>query len=660
MVLFSYINPKIFIWFIFCSVFVFSMDHRCIAQQSKMDSLFAALKTAKEDTNKVNLLFQVSEEQVPESPDILKYAQQSLALAEKLNYKKGIANALNNIGYAYDMHGQIEKALECHMKSLKISESVNYKNAIASSLINIGYIYSNQEQYEKALEYYTQALKLGEELKSFRDNAVILGNIGRIYTKLGQNEKALEYCLKAFKIQEEINDKRGIATSLTTLGTFYQNDGQMEKALDYFLKSLKIREELKDTKGIAYSLTYIGSHYFKQKDYVKAEDFCRRALNQANSPETIINVSKHLSEIYVAQGKYKQAFEMQLLFKQMSDSINNQETQKASVRKQMQYEFEKKEVAVQAEQDKKDAIVLEERQMQKIILWSVFSGFLLVIIFSGFILNRWRITQRQKKIIETQKALVDQRNLKITDSISYAQRIQEAILPKDDLLKNLFSDSFIFFRPKDIVSGDFYWVGDKGNKKIFTVVDCTGHGIPGAFMSMIGNTLLNEIVNDEGIEESDKILNCLKEKVIHSLKQSEQQGVNDGMDLALCVLDKSNNILNFSGARNSLYHIRNNVLTEYRGDKQSIGFERGKGKPFTKYTIEVQKGDTIYLFSDGFVDQKGGKEERKFYYAPFQQLISSIQQEPMDKQREILITTFNEWKGNLEQIDDVLVMGVRI
>jgi ligand-binding sensor domain-containing protein/serine phosphatase RsbU (regulator of sigma subunit) len=267
----------------------------------------------------------------------------------------------------------------------------------------------------------------------------------------------------------------------------------------------------------------------------------------------------------------------------------------------------------------------------------------------------------QKKIVEEQKFVVEEKNKHITESINYAQRIQTAILPEHEYIKSLFNDYFIYYQPKEIVSGDFYWFGEKDDKIIFAAVDCTGHGVPGALMSMIGNTLLNEIINGKGITESDEILNHLRNDIIIALKQKDApESQKDGMDIALCILDKKNKLLEFSGAHNSVYHFRNDDFTELKGDMQAIGYEKREKQMFTKHKLQLQAGDMLYLFTDGFADQKGGPDKKKFYYKPFRQLFATIKNEPMNRQQEILYVTFNSWKGDIEQIDDVMVIGIRL
>lgn len=271
------------------------------------------------------------------------------------------------------------------------------------------------------------------------------------------------------------------------------------------------------------------------------------------------------------------------------------------------------------------------------------------------------VIREQKKMVEEQKYFVEEKNKHITDSINYAQRIQNAILPENDYIKALFPHYFIYYQPKEIVSGDFYWFGQKDDKIIFAVADCTGHGVPGALMSMIGNTLLNEIINSKGITDAAEILNHLKKDIIHVLKQKDAlESQKDGMDIALCVLSEDRKTLVFAGAHNSLYHFSNGELKEIRGDQQAIGYTKGQLEPFTKHTIRVQEGDSLYLFTDGFADQKGQLTKKKFYYPPFRQLLTTIHNKPILQQGEILRTTFNEWKGNLDQIDDVLIVGIQL
>ncbi len=263
------------------------------------------------------------------------------------------------------------------------------------------------------------------------------------------------------------------------------------------------------------------------------------------------------------------------------------------------------------------------------------------------------------KSLSKQKEKIEISHKHIKDSINYAKKIQDAILPSLDLFENNLSDYFIFFKPRDVVSGDFYWAKKINEHFIFVAADCTGHGVPGAFVSMLGISFLNEIVARKGLYQAGKILDILREEIKKSLKQNSESKRQEGMDIAFCSLNTKTNVLQFAGANNPLYLFRNNEMIEYKGNKQPIGIYR-KEKSFTNYEIQLEKEDKIYIFSDGFIDQFGGKKNKKFMKKNFKKLLSEIQNENMNKQKQIINNTFENWKGNYKQIDDVLVMGVKI
>ena len=264
-----------------------------------------------------------------------------------------------------------------------------------------------------------------------------------------------------------------------------------------------------------------------------------------------------------------------------------------------------------------------------------------------------KVEERTKELSETNK--------KITDSIFYAKRIQTAILPSDNDLSILGKENFVLFKPMTIVSGDFYWLSQKGDKVMVSAADCTGHGVPGAFMSMIGNTLLNKIVNENDIIQPNNILHQLREEIIESLNQAKDDNLSkDGMDMTICAIDFKANKLEFSGANNPLVIVRNGELIEYKGNKQPVGMQMGRLDPFTNHVVNIESGDMIYLFSDGFQDQFGGEQGRKFMKKRFKALLASISDKPTKEQHDILNETITDWIKNTRQIDDILVMGIRV
>ena len=262
--------------------------------------------------------------------------------------------------------------------------------------------------------------------------------------------------------------------------------------------------------------------------------------------------------------------------------------------------------------------------------------------------------------IQAQKEHIEKQNKEIKYSFDYAKKIQNTVLPGDEVFETLFGEHFIFFKPRDIVSGDFYWISQSDQRIVLTAADCTGHGVPGSLMSMLGITMLHEIVNEKGIMNSGEILNKLRLSIARTLKQEGRIGEQkDGIDMALIIYDTQTRILEFSGANNPIYIVRNGEMLEYKGNNMPVAYYE-KMSDFTSYTIEMKQGDRVYMFTDGYPDQFGGPQGKKFKYRPFKDLLLEIHERPMEEQHRILSLIFEEWKGDLSQIDDVLVIGLRL
>jgi serine phosphatase RsbU (regulator of sigma subunit) len=267
--------------------------------------------------------------------------------------------------------------------------------------------------------------------------------------------------------------------------------------------------------------------------------------------------------------------------------------------------------------------------------------------------ERTALIQKQKDEIEIQKQ-------EITDSILYAQRIQKAVLTSSEEIQRILPENFILFLPRDIVSGDFYWMTQKNDYSVFAAVDCTGHGVPGAFMSMLGVSFLNEIINETSDFKANVILEKLRTLVKKTLSQSIDAETKDGMDIALCILNNKTNELQYAGAFNPLYLIRNNNLLEIKGDRMPIGIYQYTETDFTNNEIQLQKDDCLYIFSDGYVDQFGGNSGKKLLTKTLKETLLKIHPEPMVKQKEMLQESLHNWKGYYKQIDDILIIGIRI
>jgi phosphoserine phosphatase RsbU/P len=282
-----------------------------------------------------------------------------------------------------------------------------------------------------------------------------------------------------------------------------------------------------------------------------------------------------------------------------------------------------------------------------------------------------KVRERTKEILK-QKEQIEEQKKRITDSIIYAKRIQDAILPPEEYIVRLLENAFVLYKPKEIVSGDFYWVTERKERIYFAAVDCTGHGVPGAFMSMLGYAFLNEIISNTPDINANEILFQLRANVVSSLRQTDDIGSSkDGMDIALCIVDSGKKTLQFAGANNPMYLLKSPVpvdgsaneppaITEIKADKIPIGITRKGMVPYTNHEISIDRGDMLYIFSDGYVDQFGGPEKWKFLSRNFKKMLQEICQKPLAEQRQILDETIQNWMVNSEQTDDILVMGIKI
>ena len=705
---------------------------------------------------------------------VIEYYKKSLKLYEELGDKKGISMCYNNIGLIHWNQGNYYKALEYFQKSLKIIEELGDRKSMSSNYINIGVIHHLQDNYPKALKYLQKSLKIKEELGDRKGMSLCYNNIGAIHDEQGNYPKALEYFQKSLKIDEELGDRKGISDSYNNIGVIHYYQRNYPKALEYYQKSLKIREELGDRKDMSGSYNNIGSIHYEQGNYPKALEYLQKSLkikeelgdrqgiamtigniaglniklkNYTKAIEQVnkgLNIAKEIGALYLERAaygnlftaydslrNYKKAYYFHKLYKQANDSLFNEEKNEKLTEMETRYQSEKKEQQLKLK-DTQIAKQNAEIRQKNTQLIAFIGGFVLLLVLALIIFRSYR---QQKK----QKAVIALKNKDITDSINYAVRIQQAILPSEDFTNEILSEHFILFKPKDIVSGDFYWAARIKNWLIVAAVDCTGHGVPGAFMSMLGVAFLNEIVTKEEVTQANQVLNELRENIISSLQQKGIEGeAKDGMDMSLIVIDTETNKLQFAGANNPLYIIRNNeksplkkggalaggsqvypvgkndriggdvsplyiisnneksplikggalaggsqgdvspktknlsgfgepdsvsnekhILYEVKGDKMPIGIHEVM-KEFTNNELQLQKGDTLYIFSDGYPDQFGGEKGKKFKYKPFKESFLSIQAQTMEEQKEILAQTFEDWKGDLEQLDDVVVIGIRI
>lgn len=629
----------------------------CENRQSQIDSLQIVLKTTKADTLRVNVLNELALQNYEQDnyTEAMRFATAGKSLATNLGYKTGIATSYKRIGAILTEQGNYPGALENLLQSLKLYESLQNKMGIFLVLNNIGTVYYYQSDYNKALEYYFEASR-----NCFNQGMTDL-NIGMVYSQQGKYSPALTYFLKSLRYYESFNDLDNISLLVNSIGNIYDQENENDSASVYYTRALGLKKKIGDRRGICDAFGSIGDILFKQKKYKDAlsyQDSCLILSKRIEYLNSVRQTEKVLSKIYSFLGDCKNSYLHYKEYVAVKDSMYNEENTKKTVSTEMNFEFEKKQELEKAEQDKKDAIQSEILKRQRNTKNAFIIGFIIVIGFSIFLFRLFKKNQKAKNIIEQQKGILEHKTKEITDSIAYAKNIQGAMLPSQEYLKNNLPENFIIYKPKDIVSGDFYWAYKDGDNTFLASADCTGHGVPGAMMSMLACSLLNEIVIERKITSPEMVLNTLRDEVIKALNPAgATQERKDGLDITFCCLN--NGILRSAGANNPIYIVRNNALIKLESNRFPVG-KFITNMPFTLNTIELQKGDTIYTLSDGFCDQFGEKTGKKLMSKKFKEWIVELSPLEMPQIKLELQARFENWVGSTEQVDDVTVFAVRV
>ncbi|MES2762827.1 MAG: tetratricopeptide repeat protein [Bacteroidota bacterium] len=622
------------------------------------------------------------------------YFNKSLAIQRAIHDLEGEAYSLSNLGAIYDSKGEIDKALEYYFAAVKIRENINSKQSLAQSYNNIAILYNNQDDLVNALKYHFHSLKIRLELKDEGGVALAYNNIGTTYTNLVERSfkgkknipdslinKPYEYFTKSLQSFTRVNNEHGAAHSMFNLADLYilqadcfhnkntlAYDTLLVKAENLFLKCFDIHTRNNEKEWLANTFNGLANVYWRQNKIVKAKYSAEQAMVYASElgyPGTIQKCADILRKIYQSEKNFEKALAMSDMYFSMRDSVSNDKNQKEALSKYFLYQSEKQEMLTKINQEKMQLTFAAKTKQQDLIIYFVVFGLIVLLIFGLFIFNRFKVTQKQNLIIQQQKLMVEESRTEIVDSINYAKRIQYALLANDELLDRNLKDKFIYFKPKDIVSGDFYWATEHNNRFYFAACDCTGHGVPGAFMSLLNIGFMSEAIKEKNIQEPSEIFDYVRTRLIESISKDNQQ---DGMDGILICFDTAltdNTIrkLSYAAANNSPVLCRKNGeafdLIELPKDKMPVG-KGERLQKFSPYSVELTKDDILYLFTDGYADQFGGKSGKKFKTKQLQEILLSIVNEPMEIQKQKLNVIFDHWKGNLEQVDDVLIAGIKI
>jgi len=605
---------------------------------------------------------------------VLHYFTKSLHLYVEIEDLQGEAGGLNNIGNIHYRLADYPLALDYYHKSLKIKTDLEDKKGIASTSTNIGAIQLIQYNLEDAEKNLTRALLLYQELDDSYGLSSTHNNLGNVAKEKLDYQGAFDHFLISVQLDREMNDLNGLSGSLISLGTVEFELQKFDSAFVHFKESYQLSRDLSSPHLIASSSYGYGLTLTALGMPLLAKPFCDTALlyaTELNDPQEKKHACRCLSEAYEGLGELKQALHYQKLFKNYNDSVLTDDRVRSITNQAALFNFEIQTAAEQAIHDRevevenvKHALELDQEKAQKIVL-AIGIGILIlisIVVARSYILKKRdnRIILAQKKEVELQKDIVDEKNREITDSIRYAKRLQEAILPPARVVKEYLDNSFILYKPKDIVAGDFYWMETKGDLILIAAADCTGHGVPGAMVSVVCSNALHKAVNEDKLLEPGEILDSARKQVVQRFNR-ETDEVKDGMDIALCSLNTKTNELKYAGANNPLWILRKGgaEMEEIKASKQPVGMS-DHTNPFITHSTILNESDTFYLFSDGYADQFGGDKGKKMKTRSFKELLLSLHDQPMDVQKSRIDDAFEVWKGDLEQIDDVCVIGVRV
>jgi serine phosphatase RsbU (regulator of sigma subunit) len=644
--------PAFFI--IYVTLLLQTANFRVFAQYNTnyADSLETILKNIPADTSKIPYYYALSEYYITNAPEkAIPLANEFLHLGEKYD-SLGIINYCYLIlGEAHFYQDNLQTSLKYFTRYLENYQKQNNKLKIAQAYNSLGIVYRAMENYPLAINYYTEAMDIYKEFNDTLGLNKVYNNLGVLNEHLNLLSQALDYYQKSLDIEKKINNPEGISTSYLNLGGIYYKLRQYDQALHYCQKAIPLCESggYKVTLEMLYELMYKIFRDIDQPEqalayFEKFYDLKNKRINEKTQSE--------IAELEIKYETEKKQKKIELLNKQkkQKSTINiilliaigiviiqtlillkiiAKRRRNNQILRMQNAEMQKQKEEIEAQRDEIEA------QRNEI--------------------------QRQKEFTDQQTDFILRQNKDITDSIEYAKHIQVALFPDKFTLQKILRDGFCLFKPKDIVSGDFYWVAEFNGKSIIVSADCTGHGVPGAFMSIIGINFLNEFVFDEQEQNPAEILNRLRKKVVKTLVHSNRlEEAKDGMDISLVIIDYENMKLEYAGAYNHLYFIRDHMLEIIKADRMPVGISAKAMRPFTNHTIDILPGDLFYMFTDGYADQFGGPLRKKFRIGNLRELLLEIHDKNIQEQKQILYESFINWKGDQPQVDDVLVLGFKI
>jgi serine phosphatase RsbU (regulator of sigma subunit) len=649
-----------------------------LSQQPKFDSLKALLKTTYVPNERVTLLIDIAKSIYNSIPDSsIGYCEQAEEISKKYNLEIQLAYSLHCESRYILLKGDLKTTIEKLNKAIFLFEKNKELKGLAKAYslksIALGRLNKNKER----IEYLEKAKKINLEIKDTAGLSNVLLNITNAHV---ENE---EYLLALTSLEEisklNLPESGSNFYTETHYARIYSGLNQIEAANKHFKKAIQIAHHYKMLDSEITGLTNLAEFYQKQKNIPEAKSYYFQALDLAKQNKLIIEESdalKGMTDLYEFEKDYKNAFISLKKFKSIEDSIFNIEKLKSinDIEHKLQLTEKEKIIAEQSLSLEKEKVALASSKNNTLMLIAglviVGIAFMFLFYYNSKTKKLFALIQKQKIEVESQKEIIEIKNKDVMDSIHYAKYIQGSMLPSAKAMNNLFPENFVLYKPKDVVAGDFYWTETIDNKPVLAVCDCTGHGVPGAMVSIVACNALSRAIKEFRLSNPALIFDKVNELMQETFSKSDYE-VNDGMDGVLCVFDNDDMKLHIAAANNPIWIVSQPTiktdlweepwqLSQISADKKPIGKFKEEVTPFTLKTVSVEKGEMIYLFSDGYADQFGGPKGKKFKYKQLQELLTTIAKLPTSEQFTILNKTITAWQGNLDQVDDILIVGIRI
>lgn len=625
---------------------------------SREDSLLTILHQAKTDTSRAHAMIELAATFQYSSPaQAIVWADSALTLTREKGTDNLHGRAAAILGNINNAKGLYQLALKYFFESLAAFGKAGNLVAQANVQNSIGNTYLGRKEYDRALEAFQESARLAQESGDLHMEAIANAGLSSAISE-DRPAKGIPYITKAQQLFRQLGDKKNVAFTQGALGLIYYKLQQYDKAEEQLDSALAFFEgtgsnymifSLRKGLGDVYAKT--GREELALQFLLQSETLCRKM----DAKDDLAQIYSSISQVYEATGDYQKALDYYRLFKQYNDSVFNTESNRQLYEAQEAFGSEKKQQEIERQKEQ----LREQNTQQKFLI----AGICLMLIIAFLVFRQYRAKRRSNqqleeayKTLELKNEVIALKNKEITDSIHYARRIQQSFLPDENVFRQLAPDSLLMYKPKDIVSGDFYWMNRVGEYIVYAVADCTGHGVPGAFLSAMCNDLMNHVIRDSGVVQPGEILRRLDERL---RQQGNNAGSHDGMDVAIAVLHQSTGKLQYAGARRPLIILRGAELTELEASRSSIG-EQVESKTFKEHSFQTQPGDILYLFTDGYSDQFGGPHVKKFRYGRFLEMLRSFAGKKLDEQAAQLEQTFLDWKGDLEQIDDICILAIRL